>query len=138
VLGLAYSSLSSLGTLSDELNTATSVTARKTELAGQIETSGAYLRTAQRGVILYSVLKEPAMVEKSKVLFASHSAEINAVVDETIRPSASPTRYRALVRFCGSFKETIWRRRRRKGRRRPPTAVGSPLFYLPCASRSAV
>ncbi|MGD0580013.1 MAG: methyl-accepting chemotaxis protein, partial [Bryobacteraceae bacterium] len=82
VLALAYSSLSSMGTLGDALDAALNKTAKNTELGGQIETSSAYLRTAQRGVILYSVLKEPEMVEKSKTLFASHSARIDKLATE--------------------------------------------------------
>jgi hypothetical protein len=39
VLGMGYSSLSSVGTLSTELDSAVNKTARKTELAAQIETA---------------------------------------------------------------------------------------------------
>lgn len=85
VFGLAYSSLSAVDTLSDALGTALNQTTKKTELAGQIETSGAYLRNAQRGVILYSILNEPEMVEKNKLLFASHSERIVKLTSE-IKP----------------------------------------------------
>jgi methyl-accepting chemotaxis protein len=78
-LGLAYSSLRSLGHLSAALDTALNQTARGTEIAGQMDTSAAYLRTGQRGVILYSILKEPGMVKKSQDLFTSHAARIDGL-----------------------------------------------------------
>jgi hypothetical protein len=76
-LGLAYSSLRSLGHLSAALDTALNQTAQGAELAGQIDTSAAYLRTGQRGVILYSIPKKPAMVKKSQDLFTSHVRRID-------------------------------------------------------------
>jgi len=76
LLVLAFTSLSSISTMGDQSGIGLNKAAQKIELAGQIETSGAYLRVGQRGVILYSVLKEPAMVEKSKGVFATHTANI--------------------------------------------------------------
>jgi methyl-accepting chemotaxis protein len=81
-LGLTYSSLSSIGSLGATLETALNQTARITELIGDTGTSAAYLRTGQRGVILYSVLKEPRMVETSKTLFSSHTARIEELAAE--------------------------------------------------------
>ncbi|MGD0300623.1 MAG: hypothetical protein ABSE86_26355 [Bryobacteraceae bacterium] len=71
LLGLAYSSFSSLGTLGTLLDTAVNKTAKKMVLVGSIEVAVEHLRTAQRGVILYSMLKNPAVVNKSKELFSS-------------------------------------------------------------------
>jgi len=77
VIGLAYTSLTWIGSLNQELDTALNKTAKKTELAAQMDSANASLRAAQQGVILYSVLKEPALAEKSKAQFASYSERID-------------------------------------------------------------
>jgi len=85
LLGLAYSSFSSLGTLGTLLDTAVNKTAKKMVLVGSIEVAVEHLRTAQRGVILYSMLKNPAVVNKSKELFSSSTAEVGKQVEQ-LRP----------------------------------------------------
>jgi len=82
VVGLAYSSLASISSLNRELDTALNRTARKTELAVLIEASNADLRAGQRGVLLYSVLKQPALVEQSQAAFLSHSEQIEKLAQE--------------------------------------------------------
>jgi len=73
MLGLTYTSLTWIGSLSRELDTALKKTAKKTELAAQMDTANAYLRSAQQGVVLYSELKDAAQLQKSKSQFASYS-----------------------------------------------------------------
>jgi len=82
VLGLAYSSLRSIGSLVNSLDTAVNNTAKKVEIAEQLDCAAAYLRVGQRGVILYSVLKEPAIVERSKETFLSTTARIEKLAAE--------------------------------------------------------
>ena len=85
LLGLAYSALSSIGGLTALLDIAVNKTARKIELVGDLEVAVERLRTAQRGVILYSMLKNTAVVEKSKDLFKSETEQVQRLVAE-IRP----------------------------------------------------
>jgi|CZKS01.1.fsa_nt_gi methyl-accepting chemotaxis protein/methyl-accepting chemotaxis protein-1 (serine sensor receptor) len=85
LLGLAYSSLWSMGVFGTLLDTAVNKTAKKMVLVGSIEVAVEHLRTAQRGVILYSMLKNPAVVNKSKDLFALSTAQVGKQVDE-LRP----------------------------------------------------
>ena len=60
-------------------------TARKMELVGTIEVSVEHLRSAQRGVILYSMLKNPAVVDKSKALFSTSTNQMEKLVAD-LRP----------------------------------------------------
>jgi methyl-accepting chemotaxis protein len=85
MLGLAYSSLSSIGTLSAELDTAVNKTAKKTELAGQIKTAVSDMRAGQRGLILFSMLKDTPKVEMAREAFRTASTRIEKVMVE-IRP----------------------------------------------------
>jgi methyl-accepting chemotaxis protein/methyl-accepting chemotaxis protein-1 (serine sensor receptor) len=82
LVGLAYSSWLSNGTMGDALDTALNKTAKKSQLAGQIEASAAYLKASQQSVILYSLLKQPEMAERSKELFATHTARIKKAAAE--------------------------------------------------------
>jgi hypothetical protein len=70
VLGLAYSSLSSTSSLGQELDTTVNVTAKKTDWIGQIDTATSDLRVGQRGVVLYSILKDPARVETANQMLS--------------------------------------------------------------------
>ena len=85
MLGLAYSSLSSTGTLSAELDTAINKTAKKTELAGQIQTAVSDMRAGQRGLILFSMLKDAPKVEMARETFRAASARVEKAMVE-IRP----------------------------------------------------
>src|ERR1051326_1650605 len=66
VLVLGYASLSSIGTLSAQLDTAVNGTVAKVEIAGQIAADASDMRVGQRGVVMYSLLKDAAGVEQSK------------------------------------------------------------------------
>jgi methyl-accepting chemotaxis protein len=96
LLVLSYSSLSAIESLGTLLDTGLNKTAKKLELAGEIATSAAYLRTGQRGVILYSALKEPHMVDASKTVFASHSSRIGSLAAEIEPLLVSETGRRAV------------------------------------------
>ncbi|HSW51570.1 MAG TPA: methyl-accepting chemotaxis protein [Bryobacteraceae bacterium] len=84
VLGLGYASLSSVNKLSAELNTATTQTAKKTELAGQIAANISDMRGGQRGVILFSMLKNPS-VKVARDTFQAAAADIRKQLAE-MRP----------------------------------------------------
>lgn len=85
MLGLAYSSLSSTGTLSAELDTAVNKTAKKIEIAGQIQTAVSDMRVGQRGLILFSMLKDTPKIEMAREAFRTGSARIEKAMVE-IRP----------------------------------------------------
>ena len=82
VVGLTYISLNWIGSLNRELETALNKTAKKTQLAAQMDTVNAYLRAGQQGVILYSALKDPAMVQKSAAMFATYSDRMSKLVGD--------------------------------------------------------
>jgi methyl-accepting chemotaxis protein/methyl-accepting chemotaxis protein-1 (serine sensor receptor) len=84
VLALGYASLSSIGTLSGLLDEATTRTALKTEIAGQIATDVAGMRGAQRGLILFSMLKNPNVV-MARESFQANLTDIQKRIGE-IRP----------------------------------------------------
>ena len=85
LLGLAYSFLSSVGALSADLDKAVHQTARKIELVGQIQTTVSNLRAGQRGLILFSMLKDAPKVEMARETFRSASTGIEQLIAE-IRP----------------------------------------------------
>ena len=63
-LGLAYSSLTSVDSLGKELHTASTDMAKKSELISQLSVGVANMSGAQRGLVLYSMLKETAKAEE--------------------------------------------------------------------------
>jgi methyl-accepting chemotaxis protein len=75
----------SLNSLDKELVKASTVTARKLKIVGQIEVSATRLRTGQRGVILYAMTREPERVEAAKADFQKHYENIRERVSE-LRP----------------------------------------------------
>jgi len=85
VLGLAYASLSSITGLGKELGTLARVETKKMELIAQIDTATSEMRYAQRGMVLYSMMKQPAQVAAADKLYAEHAAEIEKAVQE-LRP----------------------------------------------------
>ncbi|MFN7999262.1 MAG: methyl-accepting chemotaxis protein [Bryobacteraceae bacterium] len=85
VLALAYSSWSSIGALSGELDKAANQTTRKTEMISQIQAAVLEMRAGQRGLILFSMLKDPAKVEMARESFRSASGRIEKLISE-VRP----------------------------------------------------
>jgi len=89
-LGLAWSSLSSVGSLGKELDTEINSTAKKTELATAIQTSAMQIRAGVRGQIMYSLLKDPAKVEQSKETLQAGLESIRKSIAE-LRPLLATT-----------------------------------------------
>lgn len=96
LVGLAFSSWLSAGTLAALLNQSAGSTSRKMLAVGEIEVSVEHLRTAQRGVILYSMLKNPAVVQRSKDLFQSGTGEIRKLAIEAETLMATDEERRSL------------------------------------------
>jgi methyl-accepting chemotaxis protein len=84
-LGLAYSALSSVSTLGKELDNTGNVTARKSQIAGELALNAATMSRGQRGLVAYSALKDSAHAEAAKQLFYSSAAEMQKLLAE-IRP----------------------------------------------------
>jgi methyl-accepting chemotaxis protein len=85
VLGLGYFGYSSIDSLGKAFDTQVNSTAKKAELAGQIEAGTYKMRTGQRGVVMYALLKDPAKGNQSNELFQS-SADAVAKAIAGIRP----------------------------------------------------
>ncbi len=81
VLGAAYESLMRVKSLGAALHEATGQAAQKTGLAGQIATNISDLRGGQRGVILFSMLKNPS-VKLARETFQAASEGIRKRVAE--------------------------------------------------------
>jgi methyl-accepting chemotaxis protein len=84
-LGLAYAALSSVGKVGNALDTEINKTAKKVDLANSIITYAYRMRSAQRGVVMYSQLKDPAKVDQNKEAFQSASDSLQKAIAE-IRP----------------------------------------------------
>ena len=85
VMGLAYSSLSSVGALGTALDQAVNKTAKKTEMIGQVQTAVSDMRAGQRGVILFSMLRDPAKVKMASDTFRAASTRVEKLLAD-IRP----------------------------------------------------
>jgi methyl-accepting chemotaxis protein/methyl-accepting chemotaxis protein-1 (serine sensor receptor) len=96
VIGLGYSSLSSVGNLAAELDKSANKTAKKTEMAGQMHVAVIEMRAGQRGLILFSMMKEPAKAQSARQAFQTASAHLEKLVAD-IRPLLSSDRGREAV-----------------------------------------
>lgn len=85
VLVLGYSAHSSVATLGEQLDAAMNKTARKVEIVGKINTDASNMRVAQRGVVLFSMLKNPAKADQNKEMFQANVADMRKEIAE-IRP----------------------------------------------------
>lgn len=85
ILGLAYSSLSSLGDIGTELDTSVNKTVRKTEMIYQMQKAVSDMRAGQRGMILFGMLKDPRKSEMAKDNFRRASTAVEKLSAE-IRP----------------------------------------------------
>ena len=85
VLCLGTSSLYSVGNLSTALDSAVNNTARKTEMAGEIRAAISDMQAGQRGLILFSMMKDSAKVEMAKEAFRSALARVQKLVAQ-MRP----------------------------------------------------
>jgi methyl-accepting chemotaxis protein/methyl-accepting chemotaxis protein-1 (serine sensor receptor) len=94
--GLGFGYRWSVNRLSTELSTAANQTARKTELVGIIQNSVLEMRAGQRGVILFSMLKDAPKVRMATDSFAHGVTTIQASIGE-IRPMLVTDRARQSV-----------------------------------------
>ena len=85
VLGLGYSSLSSVGSLGAALDLAVNKTAKKSELAGNVQAAVWEMRAGQRGLVLFGMLKDPAKAETAREGFRAATARVERSLAE-IRP----------------------------------------------------
>lgn len=81
VFALAYSSLSSIGSLGKELDL-TAVGGHKMFLMGQMDAAVSDMRVGQRGVVMYSMMKDPARVETANQMHLNSEASILKMVAE--------------------------------------------------------
>ena len=84
-LGLAYSSLTSIGGLSARLNEIGTKTALKVELSGQIQTAVAMMRAAVRSTVLATALKDTSELEESRRTFQDQVTTVQKVIGQ-LRP----------------------------------------------------
>ena len=91
VLGLAYSSLSSIGSLGKELDYTANVTGKKMDLAGQIAEGIGNMRAGQRGMIMFSLLKDSAHASTASQLFHTNAGTLDKLAAE-LRPLLSTDR----------------------------------------------
>jgi methyl-accepting chemotaxis protein len=106
-LALAYSSLSSIGTLGEELNSSTGPTLRKSDLAGEIGEANAELRTAIRSEILSALLKDTAEREKGHQTFLDKVKEIEGGLAELQKLLKSERGKRATDAIVADLKDLI-------------------------------
>jgi methyl-accepting chemotaxis protein/methyl-accepting chemotaxis protein-1 (serine sensor receptor) len=92
-LGLAYSFLTSVSSLGKELGSIATVTARKLEIAEELKVSITGLSKAQRGLILFSMLKDSAHAGTADQQFHDDAANVDKLIAE-IRPLLSTERGR--------------------------------------------
>jgi methyl-accepting chemotaxis protein/methyl-accepting chemotaxis protein-1 (serine sensor receptor) len=93
---LGYSSLSSTSALSAQMDRTVNREAKNVENASQLEIDATELRVGQRGVIMFSMLKDPAKVGKSRELFDSNFASTEKLLKE-MRPLVDTDKERQLL-----------------------------------------
>jgi methyl-accepting chemotaxis protein len=84
-LGLAGGYLYSVGSLGGELKTATDVTAKKVFLISELQGNVFRMRSAQRGVMLYSLGKVPERAQSNKQDFETRAASVEQILGQ-IKP----------------------------------------------------
>jgi len=84
-LGLAYSALSSVSSLGKELDNTGNVTAKKSQIAGDLALNAANIGRGQRGLVSFTALKDAAGAEAAKQQFYSSAAEMQKLLAE-VRP----------------------------------------------------
>jgi methyl-accepting chemotaxis protein len=81
-LGLAWSGLWSVTSLGKELDLSTNVTGKKLDLAGQLRASIGEMRAAQRGVVIYAMMKNPALIQENVDHFRKYSEDVEKAANE--------------------------------------------------------
>lgn len=82
-LTFAYVSLSSVRAMERRLDRAIHVTARNVELIQEIDKAILRMQTGQRGLLLYSILKQPARAAEGRQQFEEAARKIGDLVQET-------------------------------------------------------
>src|SRR5690242_14732710 len=85
LLGMAYSSLTAIGSLGTQLAESTGKTIKKADLAGQITEANSEMRAAVRSEVLSAVLKNTAEFEKARAAFDHRARELESATAE-MRP----------------------------------------------------
>ena len=75
-LGLAYASLSAIGTISSDLKTALDSSARKLDLSGELRASVMDMVSLERGIALRDIIKDQAVVQKYEQAFNDQAAVV--------------------------------------------------------------
>jgi methyl-accepting chemotaxis protein len=79
-LGLAYASLSAIGTISSDLKTALDSSARKLDLSGELRTSVMNMVSLERGIALRHIIDDQVLVQKYEQAFKDESAAVEKVL----------------------------------------------------------
>jgi methyl-accepting chemotaxis protein len=82
LLGLGLSSLNGVGKLQTALDVTGSQSARKIQLAGQIDTTESDLAAAERGMIMYAAGKDTAGLDESERKFQEAAALLRTAAEE--------------------------------------------------------
>jgi CHASE3 domain sensor protein len=113
-LVLSYASLSAIGKIGGSLETVVHRDAKRLELVGGITTDLAKLRTAQRGVIMYSQAKDRARIDTNKQMFATVKTDLTdklasllpLLVTEEGKAAATGIAA-ALVKYVSAYEEIV-------------------------------
>ncbi len=81
-LGLGCYSLYSLARLSDSIENTAQKVVRRLDLAAGMESAVGYMRTGQRGVVLFSMTNAPEKVRENDAFFREHSRRLAQLVSE--------------------------------------------------------
>ncbi len=81
-LGLAWSGLSSVNSLGKAVDDCASVAGTKLDLAGQLRGTVGESRAAQRGLVLYTMMKDPALAQENRDHFQKYAAEAEKLIGQ--------------------------------------------------------
>lgn len=107
LLGLAYSDLSSVTSLGDLLSTEITQTSKKVQLAGDLSTYTYQMRTGQRGLVMYTMLKDSASVDQSKAMFEDGKQGLQRTIAELRPMLVVPVARQALDSIDSEFKSWL-------------------------------
>jgi methyl-accepting chemotaxis protein len=93
---MAWFALHTIGTFNETFDATAGITARKIQLAGEMNTAESDMAAAQRGVVLFTYAKSPEHVAASKALFQQSSSVMQQALAE-IRPLLITQRGREVV-----------------------------------------
>lgn len=82
VAALSYAGISAIATLDQKMEHVVSVSSRKVELVGEMNTAESDMYAAQRGVVLYASVKHLDKAEENRAKFQELGATIRKTLDE--------------------------------------------------------